>query len=140
MEKGKQIAKKFSNLDEIESKELIKSLIQDALLENSSGNLSIDDKLNLLKKCSNALNTKQLFKIGDFVQWKPNLKNRAMPDYNEPMIVVDLIDEPIFDEEEGPSSVYYNEPLDIILGMIDEDDEFITFFYDSRRIQKFKKK
>lgn len=137
MEKGKQIAKKFSNLNESESKELIKSLIHDALLENATGNLTIKEKLQLLKNCKKAINTTHKFKIGDIVKWKPNLKNRAMPEYEEPMIVLELLKDPIFDNQDGPGSTYFNEPLDIVLGIIADDDEFISFYFDSRRVQPF---
>ncbi len=140
MEKGKQISKRLPNLNDIESKELIKSLIHDALLDNGSGNLSIKEKLQLLKECKDSFNLKHSFKLGDIVKWKPYLKNRTIPDYEEPMIVLEILENPIFDKEEGPNSSYYNEPLDIILGIIDEEDEFISLHFDSRKIQPFKTK
>lgn len=140
MEKGKQLPKKLSGLNESDSKELIKSLIHDALMENDASNLTVKEKLQLLKQCKNLISTKQSFKVGDIVEWKPNLKNRAMPEYDDPMIILEILETPIFDTEDGPSSTYFNEPLDIVAGIIAEDEEFVTFYFDSRRFQKFKAK
>lgn len=140
MEKGKQLPKKFAGLNENESKELIKSLIHDALMENESSNLTLKEKLQLLKECKELISNKYDFKIGDIAKWKPNLKNRGMPEYDEPMIVLETLEIPILDNEDGPSSTYFNEPLDIVVGFIADEGEFISYYFDSRRLQLFKSK
>lgn len=140
MAKDKQISKQLSNLNESESKELIKSLIHSALSENESEHLTIKEKLQRLKDCKDAINIKHNFKVGDIVKWKPNLKNKTMPEYGEPLIVLELLEKPFFDKDEGPSSPYFNEPLDIVLGLIADEGEFISFYFDSRRFEPFKTK
>lgn len=78
------------------------------------------------------------FKVGQIVRWKAGMKNRRRPDYNQPVIVVDVLDKPVFDtKEEGAGTPYFREPLDILLGIIDEDNEFIVFHYDSRRFEPY---
>lgn len=140
MTKEKQISKQLSNLNESESKEFIKSLIHSALSENEGEQLTIKEKLQRLKDCKDAISIKHNFKIGDIVKWKPNLKNRSIPEYGEPLIVLELLENPLLDKEDGPGSTYFNEPLDIVLGLIADKGEFITFYFDSRRVEPFKKK
>ena len=80
------------------------------------------------------LNEKGTFKPGDIVDWKPRMKNKSA--YG-PFVVVEVLDSPIFDDEENWSdSPYFREPLDIILGKVVADGEkFVTYYYDSRRIE-----
>ena len=75
------------------------------------------------------------FSEGDIVCWKANLKNRSVPDYGEPAIILEKLDEPFYDEKET-GSVYFREPLDLILGIFAEG-ELISFHYDSRKFQPF---
>jgi len=140
MEKENQIAKKLSSLSGVESKELLKSLIHDALIEEPKNTLTVKEKIARLKECKELLEVEYNFKKGDIVKWKPNLQNRGLPEYDEPVIVLDLLDSPLYDEEEGPSSTYFKEPLDIVLGYIAEDGELISFYFDKRRFQPFKTK
>lgn len=140
MAKDKQISKQLSNLNESESKELIKSLINSVLSEGESEHLTIKEKMQRLKECKDAINSKNTFKVGDIVKWKPHLKNRTMPEYGDPLIVLELLEKPLFDKDEGPDSPYFNEPLDIVLGLIADEGEFISFYYDRRRVEPFNKK
>lgn len=141
MENDKQITKKLSNLSDAESKELLKSLINNALSgDNNKEIISLKDKLQLLQNCKTSLMNKSNFNVGDIVKWKPNFRNRELPEYDEPLIILEILETPILDKEEGPSSTYFNEPLDMIVGMIAEEGEFITFYYDSRRFEHFNQK
>ena len=81
--------------------------------------------------------TKHAFKPKQLVRWKQGLKNKGLPEYNEPAIVWEVLSEPRFDNAEahGAGSPYFNEPLDIVLAVMDEDDDFILLHYDSRRFE-----
>lgn len=79
---------------------------------------------------------KEEFTPGDFVVWKDGLKNRRLPNYGQKGIVIQCLDEPIFDGNKESGSPYYREPLDIVVGFFDEDDDFMIFYYDSRRFTK----
>ena len=140
MAKDKQISKQLSSLNESESKELIKSLIHSVLSENEGEHLTTKEKLQRLKDCKDAINNKHNFKVGDIVKWKPNLKNRSMPEYGDPLIVLEILENPLFDKEESPGSTYFNEPLDIVLGLIADEGEFVSFYFDSRKFEPFKTK
>ena len=77
------------------------------------------------------------FTKGQIIKWKPGLKNRRFPEYGEPVIVTDVLSVPIFDPcENSAGSPYFQEPLNIVVGMCRED-EFIEFRLDGRRFEPF---
>ena len=142
MEKENQLVKKLSEMKSSDSKELLKSLIHDALSDNDSEkvNLTTKEKLARLKECRDSLNIQYNFKSGDIIKWKKNLKNRVLPEYDEPVIVLEVLENPIYDNGEETASTYFKEPLDMIVGYIADEGELISFYYDSRRFQPFKTK
>ena len=79
------------------------------------------------------------FKKGDIVMWKEGLKNKIRPAYGEPCVILEILEVPTFDAERDSGTPYFNEPLTLVLGMIDEDDDFVVLHYDRRRFQPFKK-
>ena len=81
------------------------------------------------------LNEKHKFAVGDIVEWKHGLKNKRPAG---PFVVVHVLDTPLVDHVAVPGSVYFSEPLDIVLGHIDSDGEFLVYHYDSRRFQPVK--
>lgn len=81
--------------------------------------------------------TERSLQPGMLAQWKPGMKNRRTPDYGVPMIVVEVLDKPTIDSAFESGSVYFRERLDIILGFLDEDDEFCMLHYDSRRFEPY---
>jgi hypothetical protein len=78
------------------------------------------------------------FKVGDLVVWKAGLKNKARPALNEPVIVMEVLDTPLKDGDKQDSGTpYFNEPLDLALGLVDDDGDFIMFYYDKRRFEPY---
>ena len=75
---------------------------------------------------------------GMIVTWKPGLKNRRIPAYGKPGIVVSVLNTPVFDEEES-GSTYFREPLDIVIGVFLDSGEhrgdFLVFHTSSERYQ-----
>jgi hypothetical protein len=95
------------------------------------------EHLDRLKQaCENFL-IKENFKVGQIVKWKENLKNRRFPRRNQPAIVVQVLDEPVVSTDDESGSPYFLEKLDIVLGVMDKDDNFITFYYDSSRFESY---
>ncbi|HEY5297774.1 MAG TPA: hypothetical protein VIK59_07600 [Verrucomicrobiae bacterium] len=92
-------------------------------------------KRNLIRAFESLL-TKYPFKPGQLVRWKEGLKNKRLPERNAPAIVWETLLNPIFDNSKTvvAGSLYFKEPLDIVLGVMDED-EFVLFHYDSRRLE-----
>jgi len=76
------------------------------------------------------------FRPGQIVQWKPGMKNRAIPVYGEPAIVMEVLNPPVFDSsKELDGSNLYREPLSLVLGIQAADRDFLTFHYDARRFE-----
>lgn len=73
------------------------------------------------------------FKPRDLVEWKPGMKHKKG---DGPFIVVEVLDTPVIDHNERASSPHFREKLDIVLGEINKNC-FITFHYDSRRLQPY---
>ncbi|NEQ95715.1 MAG: hypothetical protein F6K30_03125 [Cyanothece sp. SIO2G6] len=113
------------------------------ILKDFSGKLSEDgekksygeDDLVELKRACDSFLKKEVFKVGQIVKWKTNLKNRKFPHQNQPAIVVQVLDEPIVSPDEEPGSPYFLEKLDIVLGVMTQDSVFLTFYYDSSRFE-----
>ncbi len=67
------------------------------------------------------------------------LKNRRVPRYGRPAVVVAVLDTPVRDSERESGSTYFREPLDWVLELIWDEDpnrgEFVTFHYDTRRVR-----
>ena len=74
---------------------------------------------------------------GMLAQWKPGMKNRKTPDYDVPMMVVEVLEQPIIDTTFESGSIYFRERLNILLGFLDEDGEFGVLHYDSRRFEPY---
>lgn len=76
---------------------------------------------------------RETFNHGDIVTWKNGMANKMI---DGPFIVVDVLDKPVIDDAEGPGSGYYREPLDIIVGFLNEKKTFVLVHLDSRRLCK----
>lgn len=81
--------------------------------------------------------TEKALRPGMLAQWKPGMKNRKMPDYDMPVIVVEVLERPVIDTTFESGSICFRECLGIILGFLDDDDEFCLLHYDSRRFEPY---
>ena len=75
------------------------------------------------------------FEPGDLVRFKDGMRNKLRPGDGEPAVVVARLAEPVVDTQEGAGSAYFREPLDLVVGLIDEDGDFVTYHVDGRRMQ-----
>lgn len=77
------------------------------------------------------------YQEGDLVCWKTGLKNRRRPEYREPVIVLEILEKPKYDNSDDAGSPYYMEPLNVRLGLLNQDgDELLTYLFDGRRFRK----
>ena len=116
--------------------EIIKSFREKDIDNEEEKNYGDKDIDRLKSACQNFLR-KESFEVGQIVKWKENLKNRRLPQKNQPAIVVAILDEPVISKDDESGSPYFLETLDIILGIIVDDDSFLTFYYDSRRFEPY---
>ncbi|OZD85585.1 hypothetical protein CH273_02165 [Rhodococcus sp. 05-339-2] len=79
----------------------------------------------------------EVFAPGDLVTWKPLLKNRRYPAAGFPAVVVETHPGRKWPVDQT-SSPYYDEPADIVLGILDGDEEFEVYPFDVRRFAHWK--
>lgn len=77
------------------------------------------------------------FKVGEIIEWKSGLKNRRYPTYGQPAIVVEVIEDPLINTCDDSGSPYFQEPLDILIGFI-INNEFLFYHADKKRFKKVK--
>lgn len=75
------------------------------------------------------------FRPGMLVRWKTGLKNKKRPEYGEPVIVMEVLLDPLADGSHDAGSAYYREPLDLKLGLLDGDGDFVIFHFDQQRFE-----
>ena len=108
---------------------------------NSSGDdvLDKEETIARLKACAARMAKTHAFTKGQLVQWKKGLKNKRTPAYGEPVVVLDVLAQPVFDEEtKSAGSPYFREPLTLVAGEIDGDGDLLCFHYDARRFEPYK--
>jgi hypothetical protein len=76
-----------------------------------------------------------VFKPGQFVCWKPGMRNKRSPDYGEVGIVVEVLASPVYDSSGDGGNPYFREPLDILIGVQDTDGDFLIYHFDKRRFE-----
>ncbi|MDO5290066.1 MAG: hypothetical protein Q4F13_10610 [Pseudomonadota bacterium] len=100
------------------------------------------DVANTLRVRRQALMQAHAFAPGDLVTWKPGLKNRQLPQYGEPAIVLQVLSEPVQDTEQESGSTYFREPLSLVLGVLlnegDRRGDFLAWHFDGRRFAHWK--
>lgn len=114
------------------------NLLQDQPLDDLLGDLE-GDLGSVLRERYALLNQQQPFKPGDLVCWKPGLRNRRVPAYGAPAVVLEVLDAPIADTETESGSTYFREPLNLVLGLFWDREpgrgDFVAFHFDGRRFQ-----
>jgi len=86
-----------------------------------------------LKALNARLQERYHLEVGQIVTWKPRLQNKRS---DGPFVVNEVLPEPILDvNKESSGSPYFREPLDILVGMQDADDDFVIYHLDSRRLE-----
>ena len=87
----------------------------------------------------NYINDEESISTGDLVEWKDGLKNRKKPLYGQPAIVIEVLDEFIYDNNVDSGSPYYKEELKLVLGILDNDNDLQRFYYELKRFKKYSK-
>jgi hypothetical protein len=107
---------------------------------NARHRWSTAEAVDALRETCNAFHARETFKPGDVVRWKERLRNRSMPPYDIPAVVVEILPEPILDTESSSGTTSFREPLDIVIALyVDSDsgeDEGVGIYhFDSRRFE-----
>ena len=100
----------------------------------------IQSAIKYLSSANRLLDDFHSFKAGQIVRWKRGLKNRKQPEYDQPAIVRMVLNPPIIDLFDGNTgSMYYREPLSLLIGTIDEYGDFFELHVDGRRFEPYPK-
>ena len=136
----KQLMKLFAHSDESEKDRVIQILLSKIEKKgNQKKEIDVDYHIKKLQSLKAEYEKEYNFKVGDLICWKKGLKNKKVPEYTEPVIIIEMLEKPIFDNEEEAGSPYFKEPLNIKVGMLDADEEFLIFHYDKNRFEPIKK-
>ena len=77
------------------------------------------------------------FEPGQIVRWKLGLRNRRKPADGEPAIVIEVLADPIEGSRDPDTPGFFREPLDLGLGVFDENDDLVIYYFDSRRFEPY---
>jgi hypothetical protein len=117
---------------ETEIVEMLKERFRNRKIEN------VPEHISKLRAAKDVFNQVYEFKPGDLVVWKKGLRNKARPALSEPAIVIQILETPLKDPDKQDSGTpYFNEPLNLVLGLIDDDGDFVIFHYDKRRFEPY---
>jgi hypothetical protein len=126
----------------IQNPKLRDELLKTMLLSKNTGvrfdKEKVEEQINDLKNRKDSLSSKIDFTVGDIVVWKDKLKNKNFPLHGQPAIVIQILDSPLYDNTAQIGSHIYREPHDLILGVIMDNGDFLTFHFDKRRFKKLK--
>jgi len=129
------LSRNFENLSQEERRLAMEALLESRGTTPAFGQ-NVEKTITTLKERAESFARKEELHVGDLVTWKEGLRNRKRPAEGEPAIVMEILDGPVFDPEKSGGSAYFREPLDIVLGLLDEDADFALFHFDSRRFQR----
>ncbi len=119
--------------------EFLKQLASERENQTQAKTLPANEVADILERRFDLLAIKHDFKAGDLVRWKQGLKNKRSPLYDQPAIVIDVLERPLRDTESDAGSPYFGESLDLVLGVL-VDMEFLMYHFDKRRFEPFPKK
>lgn len=74
------------------------------------------------------------FKPKDRVSWKWGMKNKSVPLARQTAVALQVRQEPFNDSTLAPSSTYYEEPLDVLVGVYTHEGIFRELWVDGRRL------
>ncbi len=131
MSKAKELIELLESMDsksDISLKFLARQLKEDRSFD--------ENYINQLTDLYNKFDILNEFKKGQIVKWKKGLKNKRLPHEEQYAIVIEIFDKPIYGDFDA-GTPYFREPLDLALGFIGDNDDFIIFHYDKRRFEPF---
>lgn len=89
-----------------------------------------DDYAQRLEALHAAYAAANEFSPGDFVQWKPHMRNRRFPFYGRPAVVVEVLNSPL---SQSPDGELLDEAANIRLGVLHPGEEFTVYLFNSNR-------
>ncbi len=136
----KSLKKILSNSDEDDlTPEMLMRMLSklETISEDEGSDNYGEDYIQKLQALYDGFSKKIEFKPGQLVVWKDGLQNKKLPHKNQPAIVVKVLDSPLYEDKDS-GTPYFQEPLDLALGVVgDKKGEFLVFYYDKRRFRLY---
>jgi len=132
----KLLREKKSEASDLSVSEFLR-LVSESSTEGAS--IAPDEQAKILKSRYDAFQIRHAFEPGQLVRWKKGFRNREAPKDDEPAIVINSLDVPIFDPELESGSPYFRESLDLQLAVLVQEGVFAIFHFDGRRFEPFEK-
>ncbi|MGX7002512.1 hypothetical protein [Caballeronia sp. KNU42] len=99
--------------------------------------LPVEMKIDLLKERVKAARVKHQFEPGQIVKWKDGLQSRTLPAIGEPAIVIEVLENPVFDSTSDAGNPAFREALDIRVGCLGTQGQILIFHFSSFRFEPF---
>lgn len=90
---------------------------------------------SLSKAAADYMAEPEQFNPGDLVTWKASLRNRRFPAYGRPAVVIEVVPGRTISSDEAKG---IPEPIDLTLGILDGDGDFMVYHYEGRRFTEWK--
>jgi len=92
--------------------------ISNLIAASATGDNSIvaNEAIRTLQNRNRVFNHTFTFHDGMLVTWKPGMKQKQVPEYGQPVIVMQALKDPVFDPEKDSGSTYFREPPDLVCG------------------------
>jgi hypothetical protein len=90
-----------------------------------------------LKNAYASFEMQHTFSPGQLIKWKPYQRTTRRPEYDEPVIVVQVLSEPYYDDSEDAGSPWFRQPLNLVIGLIDSVGDFLLYHVDGRRFEPY---
>ena len=74
---------------------------------------------------------------GDFVKWKPGLRNHSLPRYDDVCAVFEVLREPVVLSNVSERSSVYNEHCTLLVGLM-KNEKFVRMLVDGKRFELVK--
>lgn len=116
--------------------ELLKAILA---AESTVPPQSIDypTQATLLKNATESLGKTHKFQMGQLVKWKRHLQNKTVPQFNQPAVVLEIV-EPFVDPVQDSNSIYYREKLDMRVGVIlVTTGDMLPYYVSSNRFEPY---
>jgi|SRR5216684_775373 len=97
--------------------------------------LTVEQQRQTLRETFERLNVRHAFVPGQIVRWKPGLRHRLLPAPEQLAIVLEVLQQPIYDQIPDSNQINFREPLDIRLGVLGPFGDLVPYWFDSRRFE-----
>ncbi|MGF6534295.1 hypothetical protein P3T20_005099 [Paraburkholderia sp. GAS206C] len=99
--------------------------------------LPIDTKVQLLRQMHEATQNPHRFEVGQLVKWRLGMQTRPFPPMGDPAIVLKTLDQPLFDGTSDAAFPSFREPLDVVVGCLGPQAQFLVFHLPGFRLEPF---